>query len=621
MKYSFSLLIISFLSFAITTHAQNVFKVTKPSTIGYLEYTPPGYNSNSDKYPIVIFLHGLGERGPASVDYNILKSGIGTVERNGPPKYVKYGTDFPFILISPQLKKNYGDWPIWYITEVIDYVKSYLRVDERRIYLTGLSLGGGGAWVEGTGFSKLFAALAPLCGSRNSPSKASSISSENLPVWGFHGNKDGTVPMSRTVNMINAINSYKPNPLAKLTIYPGVGHNCWDYAYKPDHTIHNPNVYDWMLSKVNTINASNKIPVANAGADKSVSGSTVDITGSGTDSDGSIASYTWKKFSGPSATLSNTSSRTLKVSSLASGTYVFKLQVKDNKGDADSDYITVTVQSGKNSGPVVSAGGDKTLTLPANSVTIAGTASDPDGSIASYRWTKVSGSTASLSGLTTSALKVSGLVAGSYVFRLTVKDNAGLAKADDVTVIVKSSSTSNVAPTVSAGPNRTVIMPLTSATLFGTASDRDGKIVSYKWTKVSGGSVTFSSTNVLRPKISRFAVGTYVFRITVTDNKGAVKSDDVTMKFDYAPLVSAGGDKTVSLPLSTLRVSGTASDKDGTIAKYVWSKYSGPSVTLTNKDTSKVTMSRFSKGTYVLRLSVWDNAGLQSSDLVKIVVR
>jgi hypothetical protein len=622
MRYSFFVLVISLLSLAISANAQNVFKVTKPSTIGYLEYLPNGYNSNSDKYPIVIFLHGLGERGPASTDYNTLQSGISTVERNGPPKYVKYGTDFPFILISPQLKNNYGDWPIWYITEVIDYCKTYLRIDERRIYLTGLSLGGGGAWVEGTDFSKIFAALAPLCGSRNSPSKASLISNENLPVWAFHGDQDPTVPMSRTVNMVNAINSYSPNPLAKMTIYPGVKHNCWDYAYKPDHTIHNPNVYDWMLSKTNLINAANKVPLANAGADKSVTGSSVDIAGSGSDSDGTIAGYTWQKISGPAATITNPGIATLKATGLTTGTYVFRLQVKDNKGDTDSDYVRVVVQSGTNTNiaPVVSAGADKSVTLPTSSVTIAGSASDSDGSIASYQWSKVSGSTATLAGAASSTLNVSSLVAGSYVFRLTVKDNGGITKSDDMTLVVKSSTT-NIAPTASAGPDRILSLPLSNATLFGSASDSDGKIVSYKWTKVSGGSCAFSSTTVLRPTISQFDIGTYVFRITVTDNKGAVKSDDVTMKFDYAPTVSAGSDKTVTLPLSALGVSGTASDKDGTIAKYVWSKYSGPEVTLTNKDTPKVTMSRLLRGTYVLRLSVWDNAGLQSSDFVKIVVQ
>jgi hypothetical protein len=378
-----------------------------------------------------------------------------------------------------------------------------------------------------------------------------------------------------------------------------------------------------MLSKVNVTNANNKIPTANAGADKTVTGSSITISGSGTDSDGSITGYSWQKISGPGATLSSITSPTLKVTSLVSGTYVFRLQVKDSRGDTDSDYVKVTVQSGTgtNAAPVVNAGADKTITLPANSISIIGSANDADGSISSYRWSKVSGGAVTLSGTASPTLKASGLVAGSYVFRLTVKDNGGAVKSDDMKLVVKSSTTTtNVAPVVSAGPNRLIALPVSYVTLFGSASDKDGKIASIKWTKVSGGTCAFSSTTALRPTIRQFAPGTYVFRITVTDNKGAVKSDDVTMKFSYPPVVNAGSDKSISVSLNSLVLGGTASDKDGQVKRYSWSKYSGPAVMLTNKDTQKVTLSRFSKGTYVLRLAVWDDAGLQSSDLITVKV-
>jgi dienelactone hydrolase len=328
--------------------AQQVFKTTSPSTIGYLEYLPSNYNSNSNKYPIVIFLHGIGERGPNTTDKAILEDNIYKVAKLGPPMYVKNGTQFPFILISPQLKSNYGTWPSSYVMEVINHVKKYLRVDERRIYITGLSLGGGGTWVTVQDNAKLFAAVAPVCGGYNSPSKAINIAKENLPVWAFHGDKDTVVPMSKTVNMINAINGCtpKPSPLAKLTIYAGVGHSAWNYAYRTDHSMHTPNVYEWMLSYTNTSTAGNKIPIANAGADKSKSistGSSIYIYGSATDSDGTIASYTWTKISGPTGTLSGTTTKTLKVSSLKKGTYIFRLQAKDNSGNTESDYVKLTV--------------------------------------------------------------------------------------------------------------------------------------------------------------------------------------------------------------------------------------------------------------------------------------
>jgi len=332
---------------AANVNAQQVFKTTPTSVIGYYEYVPQDYNANSNKYPVVIFLHGIGERCPNTKDIATLSSSIYMVAKCGPPKYVKNGTQFPFILISPQLKNNYGDWPPNYVMEVINYVKTYLRIDERRIYLTGMSLGGGGAWYTAQDYAKVFAALAPVCGSRNLTSKAINIANEDMPVWAFHGDKDTVVPYMRTVNMVNAINVCKPNPLAKLTIYPGVAHNAWDYAYRPDHTLHNPNVYEWMMSKTNTVNAGNKIPVASAGGDQTKylsSGTSMSLTGSGSDADGSIVSWNWAKISGPTATLSNTTGTTLKVSSLKAGTYMFRLQVTDSKGNTDSDYVKVTVK-------------------------------------------------------------------------------------------------------------------------------------------------------------------------------------------------------------------------------------------------------------------------------------
>ena len=263
--------------------------------------------------------------------------------------YVKNGTQFPFILISPQLKNNYGTWPSSYVMEVLNYVKTYLRIDERRIYITGLSLGGGGTWVTIQDYPELFAAALPVCGGYNSPSKAYKIAAENLPVWASHGSIDDVVPMSKTVNMVNAINAStpKPSPLAKLTIYTGVKHNAWSYAYRTDHSLHTPNVYEWLMSYTNTSNKGNKIPLANAGADQTryLSATTsTSIIGSATDSDGTISTYEWTKLSGPGATLSGTTSKTLKVTSLKKGTYIFRLKVKDNSGNTESDYVKVYVK-------------------------------------------------------------------------------------------------------------------------------------------------------------------------------------------------------------------------------------------------------------------------------------
>lgn len=472
----------------------------------------------------MIFLHGIGERGPNSTDPNILKQYISAVAKLGPPMYVKNGTQFPFILISPQLKNNYGTWPASYVMEVINHVKNTLRIDEKRIFLTGLSLGGGGVWMTAQDYPALFAAIAPVCGGYNTPSKACNIAGENLPVWAFHGDIDTTVPMSRTINMVNAINNCtpKPSPLAKVTIYPNVAHSAWTNAYKIDNSIHNPNLYQWVMSYTNTVNKGNKIPTANAGADIAVAATSLAITGSGSDIDGTIASFTWSQLNGPSkATLTNSTTSSLKLSNLLVGQYEFKLQVTDNSGNTDSDYVIVTVDG---AAPIANAGPDKNLALPTNAVTIAGSGTDADGYIASYAWSKVSGSSAVMSGTNSATVNVSSLVQGSYVFRLTVTDDKGVKRSDDVTVSV----TGTTNPVANAGADKTVNLPTNYTTLTGTGSDPGGTIVGYRWVKI-GGPATGSYSGNMTPTVSitKLVAGTYIFRFTVTDNSGATGYDDV----------------------------------------------------------------------------------------------
>lgn len=420
------------------THAtaQQTAKITS-SGIGYLEYLPQGYNSNSNRYPIVISLHGIGEKGTSSNDPALVKESVWKVANVSLARYVKDGKQYPFILISPQLKSSYGTWPADYVMDVINHVKKYLRVDDRRIYLTGLSLGGFGVWKTVGAYPNTFAAIAPICSGGSALSQACAIANSDVPVWTFHGDKDGVVSCQVSIKMVNALNACtpKPSPLAKITIFPGLGHAIWNKVYKET------NVLNWMLTFVN----------------------------------GSTA---------PPTTPENTI-------------------------------------------PIVDAGSDKTLTLPTTSVALQGSANDPDGTIASYQWTKTSGGEASLGGATSPKLTASGLVAGSYSFRLTVKDNKGASKSDDVTVTVKSSSSNNIAPIAKAGADKTI--STTSTSLQGSGTDADGSVAYYKWYKVSG--PPSSWYNVSKPTLTIYDLksGTYVFKLVVTDNKGATGADYVTI--------------------------------------------------------------------------------------------
>lgn len=617
-----SILGILFTCFTLT-QAQNVFRTTPQSVIAFYEYVPQDYNNNSDKYPVVIFLHGVGERGPNTTDIETLKANISPVAKLGPPKNIKNGSQYPFICISPQLKNNLNYWNSSYVFEVLDYVRTYLRIDERRIHITGLSMGGHAAWNLCESFPGLWATAAPVCGFSNTPSKACNIANENMPVWAFHGDADTTVPLEKSQRMVNAINAClpAPNPLAKLTIYPGVKHEAWNGAYAPDHSYHNPNYFEWLMQYTNKINAGNTIPIANAGSDKSVVlPGTVNLNGSGTDANGTITSYKWMQFTGPSsATLTNPTSATLSVSNLAVGTYTFGLQVKDNGGQTDTDYVKVTVTSGTgNTPPVANAGADKIITLPATSTTLTGSATDANGTIASYTWTKYSGGAATMSGANTATLSLSALVPGVYVFRLTATDNGGATHYDEVTLTV------NNPPSANAGVDKSISLPTTSTTITGSGTDTDGTIASYKWSKVSGGAATLGTTTSATLSVSGLAAGTYVFRLSVKDNLGGSDSNDMKLTVNgssnVAPVANAGSDKVITLPSSSTSLSGSATDTDGTIASYRWTKTSGGAATLSGATTTTLNVSALVAGVYTFRLTATDNGGATHYDEVKVTV-
>ena len=517
-------------------NAQQVAKITS-SGIGYLEYLPDGYNSNSNKYPVIIALHGIKERGTSSTDPSQVLRDVSRVANVGLPKYVKSGKKYPFILISPQLKIKYGSWPASYVMEVVNHVKKTLRIDDKRIYLTGLSLGGFGVWRTAGEYPEVFAAIAAICAGGNSLEKANAIAKENVPAWGFHGDNDKIVSYTVTTKMVNAINSApsKPNPLAKVTIFPNAGHIIWDKAYNET------NVIDWMLGFRNGGGSSggqssgdqstaNNPPVADAGQDRTVTLPTTSLTieGKGSDKDGTVASMLWTKVSGGNATLTQTSSDKLQVANLSNGAYVFKFTVTDDDGASASDEVKVTVSGSDNKSPVVNAGQDKSTTLPSHTVKLDGTASDSDGQIKSLLWTKVSGGPAQLTGASTSQVTVSNLVAGTYVFRLTAEDTEGATSSDDVTVTVHAAAAAeNKAPTANAGTDRTLTLPYNTATLQGSAHDADGSVVSYQWTQISGPSATLSGTTSKVANAANLSAGSYTFRLTVKDNKGASSSDDV----------------------------------------------------------------------------------------------
>ncbi|MHC4397198.1 MAG: carboxylesterase family protein [Planctomycetota bacterium] len=201
--------------------------ITKTISCKYLLFLPAGYGENEQKWPLILFLHGAGERG----------DDLEKVKLHGPPKIVEKQKDFPFILVSPQCPEEKW-WPneIDMLINLLDDIVSRYNVDTERVYLTGLSMGGYGAWRLATEYPERFAAMAPICGG-GIPALADKL--KDVPVWAFHGAKDDVIPLKESSDMVNALKECGGD--AKLTVYPEAEHDSWTETYENDE------LYKWLL--------------------------------------------------------------------------------------------------------------------------------------------------------------------------------------------------------------------------------------------------------------------------------------------------------------------------------------------------------------------------------------
>lgn len=535
--------------------------------------------------------------------------------------------------------------------------------------------------------------------------------------------------------------------------------------------------------------SGNATPSVSAGSPQTITlpTSTVTLVGSASDSDGTIASVLWSKLSGPAGqVIVSPSAQTTVVNNLSAGTYIFQLLATDNLGGIGTSTVTITVNpvGGPNNPPTANAGVDQSITLPTNIVTLAGSGSDPGGSIASYLWSKQSGSVNFVITNPTSAnTTITGLTAGIYIFRLTVTDNLGATGFDDIQITVNGYSGGT--PAVYAGLDQSITLPTNSvnltsnsATPAGTgvnyvlqsgnlsaspwspgggttittdqANDLDGNltldmitcttspggvdqivsgliasttyyvsfdvkrgtggdamyyvedwdhfqvlisdtsyfsltgntvqrlqfsfttpagcttiklrpfannfsagtiylgrieispnnndnyalttttavtsggagttIVSRAWTKFSGPSTfTITTPTTANTSVTGLVAGTYIFRITVTDSLSATASDDVQVVVNAAignipPVVNAGPNQNIILPTSSVTMAGSATDSDGTVTSHTWTQFSGPNTaTITTPSSYTTTITGLIAGGYVFRLSATDNNSATST--------
>jgi predicted peptidase len=197
---------------------------------GYLAWTPVGA-APRDGWPLLLFLHGAGERG----------DDLARVEVHGPPKLVASTPAlWGCVLVAPQCPD--GEW--WStdaLLALIEEVRATERIDARRVYVSGLSMGGFGTFELVATRPDLFAAALPICGGLRGEREAAIAAAKDVPMRVFHGADDKVVPPESSVRLVERLRALGAD--VELTLYPGVAHDSWTRTYA------DPTVLTWLFQQ------------------------------------------------------------------------------------------------------------------------------------------------------------------------------------------------------------------------------------------------------------------------------------------------------------------------------------------------------------------------------------
>ena len=215
---------------------------------GYYMGLPSRYDSTSKNYPLLVFLHGIGELTTAGKSLNAIAN-LGTTrflnQQTFPASFNVNGKSHSFIVVSPQFK----EWPSTTdVNTIIDFMVGKYRVDASRIYLVGLSMGGGVIWDFAGDYSSKVAAIVPISGASFAAEKrCANIASNKVAVWAFHNSGDKVVASTVSKQFVEKINGNHAEPAAKLSIFESVEHDAWTKATDPNYKENGVNIYEWML--------------------------------------------------------------------------------------------------------------------------------------------------------------------------------------------------------------------------------------------------------------------------------------------------------------------------------------------------------------------------------------
>ncbi|XP_068202619.1 dyslexia-associated protein KIAA0319-like protein isoform X2 [Palaemon carinicauda] len=377
--------------------------------------------------------------------------------------------------------------------------------------------------------------------------------------------------------------------------------------------------------KAVVIPASQEIKLPNSG---------VIVDGSSSTDDGEITSYRWEMVTAPLGyKLSEETAPALQLTDLVPGNYTIMLLVKDEEGLEGNTTTFLSVVKETDYRPTANAGGDQIVYLPQTEITLYGNASTDDHGIEEWEWIKGpkdSGKAVDMKDTRTPFLHLSNLEEGHYQFILRVTDGTGQLSEAPVSVYVQKPNM-NI-PKANAGEDMRIVLPNTTVILDGSQTTDVSANTHWLWKKLSGPSnVHFSKNDEVKVNVSGLTKGDYVFMLTTWngDDPSKNSSNDVTVSViqdkNVSPKANAGGDFSVTLPVSVIAVDGSQSSDDVSVTKWKWERDStslAAGMVINASDSSPVLMfTDVVAGVYVWKLTVWDDQGASSSDTVSIIVK
>jgi poly(3-hydroxybutyrate) depolymerase len=332
---------------------------------GYYEVLPSLYKLTTKTYPLILFIHGIGELGTGVGRLTCCGIPYWASKKLFPADFLVNGQHFSYVVMAPQFKQRPSPAEM---QNCIDYAVKKYRVDPSRIYIAGLSMGGGSTWDYSAVYGQNVAAAVPVCGgSAPTSALAASIASKNLPVWTISSTSDAVVPVSWATNWVAWIKADNPLNAANVnmtTYTSGESHNTtWFKAFNPLTKENGINIYEWMLKYKRTgtgvitptptpapVPTPTPLgtPTAKAGADITINkfwnyapllnATTSTIPG------GWFIKASWTRISGPAdAVIVNPAAFNTKVTLPSVGVYTFRVTLTTNKGVTATDDISITV--------------------------------------------------------------------------------------------------------------------------------------------------------------------------------------------------------------------------------------------------------------------------------------